>query len=296
VPSAILRLWPLLLVAWGIGLVLRATPLAAFGGVLSAAAFGLLLGSLLAGGASSISGACIGSATGGEVSTRSGTAVGGSFRASVELTCGDLTVERAPGSAWSVEARHAPGHPPPIEGSATALSIRSPEWGQGFDPFGGEPRREWRVHLPTEPAISLDMTLNAGSARVDLGGGSVDSVGGTINAGDVEFDLGDSTFPSRASLGLTLNAASGTLVLPDDSLTGAITLNASSLEVCVPPDAAVRVRHQGTLSSDELDEAGLVRDGDWWQTPGFEAAADSIELSVTSTVSSMSLDRSGGCR
>jgi len=54
------RLWPLILVGIGLGLILRWTPIAWLGGALVAGTFGLIFGALLAGGVSGISGACVG--------------------------------------------------------------------------------------------------------------------------------------------------------------------------------------------------------------------------------------------
>ena len=52
------RLWPLILVGFGLGLLLRWTPLAWLGGAIVAGTFGLIFGALIAGGITGISGAC----------------------------------------------------------------------------------------------------------------------------------------------------------------------------------------------------------------------------------------------
>ena len=49
------RLWPLILVGIGLGLIMRWTPLAWFGGAIVAGTFGLIFGALIAGGFSGIS-------------------------------------------------------------------------------------------------------------------------------------------------------------------------------------------------------------------------------------------------
>ena len=89
-------LWPLLLIAAGIGLLLRRTPLDFVGGLLAAGTLGILGGALLAGGFVPFGG-CAGDQGGTAFPARQGD-LGAS--ASVELTqsCGDLTVATGPGS------------------------------------------------------------------------------------------------------------------------------------------------------------------------------------------------------
>src|SRR3972149_7171326 len=74
--GALWRLWPLILVGIGLGLILRWTPIAWLGGALVAGTFGLIFGALLAGGVSGISGACVGIGSGGagEATGRGGAA------------------------------------------------------------------------------------------------------------------------------------------------------------------------------------------------------------------------------
>src|SRR4029079_7595365 len=52
------RVWPLILVGIGLGLLLRWTPLAWLGGAIVAGTIGLIFGALVAGGITGISGAC----------------------------------------------------------------------------------------------------------------------------------------------------------------------------------------------------------------------------------------------
>ena len=75
-----------------------------------------------------------------------------------------------------------------------------------------------------------------------------------------------------------------------------ITLNASSLALCVPQAAPLRVEYSSTLSSDDLGSSGLERAGDdVWVTPDFVTGSEHIALGITSTVSSLSLDRPETC-
>jgi hypothetical protein len=287
------RLWPLILIGLGIGLILRLTRVGWLGGVIVAATLGLLLGSLLAGGVRGISSACVGTGAGGEQSTQSGEAGAGRFAAQIELTCGELVVSRVPGNTWTVVAHHAAGQGPAIAASPSRLEVGSDV--NGPVPFFGQERRDWTVTLPIESELTMGMTLNAANGQVALGGGALESMSATLNASDARIDLSDAAMTGFASTSLTLNASSGTLLLPAQSMTGSITLNASSLDLCIAPEAGVRIEHNGTLSSADFAPAGLSRSDDQWETPGFDAAASQLRLEISTTLSSVTLDRSGDC-
>jgi hypothetical protein len=289
------RLWPLILVGIGLGLILRWTPFAWLGGALVAATFGLVFGALVAGGVQGVSSACVGLG-GGEVVTtqKSGPAAGPTFDLSLELSCGEATVTRGATGQWTLEAEHGPEEAPLVEASETGLSL-SQAGEDAFFVLSQQARSEWQVDLPTAPLVNVSMTLNAADGTLDLGAGPVGRVSATFNASDVGLDLGSVTTSLPATLSMTFNAASGRLSLPAGSVTGSLTLNASSLEVCLPAGAEARFEVESTLASDDLASSGLAQVGDGWQTPGFDTAQAHVDLSITSTVSSMSLERPEVC-
>lgn len=290
------RLWPLILVGIGLGLMLRWTPAAWLGGALVAGTFGLILGALIAGGISGVSSACIGTGSGESVTTEdSGVASGTTFELDLELSCGRLELDRPSGSQWTVEAAHPPDEPPSIESDAAGLSIRQVGTGADIFTLSRETRNEWRIGLPSTVAIGASLTLNAASGALDLGAGPLAAISGTFNAADLKLGLASVTTPAPAPVDLTLNAASVSLALPDASIIGQLTLNASSLEVCVPSGAEVRIALDSTLASDDLGSSGLTDVRGGWQTPGYDTATSRIDLSISSTVSSISLQREDIC-
>jgi hypothetical protein len=161
-----------------------------------------------------------------------------------------------------------------------------------FVPFGDDIRRDWRVLLPQQSMLSASVTLNASTAALGLGGGPLDALDGTFNASDVRLDA--ATAADLRTLSLAFNASSGTLSLPAIA-SGDMTLNASSLNLCVAPDANLLIYFDGTLSSHNFEEAGLLEDTDSWATAGDGTAGSVIHLIVTANVSSMTLSRAGGC-
>jgi hypothetical protein len=291
----LLQLWPLILVGVGLGLILRWTPVAWLGGALVAGTIGLMLGALVAGGMQGISTACVGLGSDDSVTTSdSGQASGTSFELQVNLSCGDLTVTRAAGAEWALRAEYGPDEPPTIVAADTSLTIGQPDSG-GLFAFSRQTRNDWQVSLPLEAALSVGMTLNAANGTVDVGAGSLERIQGTVNAGVLDLDLSSATTEQVAHLSLAFNFASGSLALPDAAMTGALELNVSALDLCVPADAEARFELESTLSSDDFSGSGLTQVGDSWQTSGFDTATERIDVSITSTVSSISVQRPEVC-
>lgn len=290
------RVWPLILVGIGLGLILRWTPVAWLGGALVAATFGLMFGALMAGGISGISSACISIGSGeGVTTTQGGTAAGADFRLDVELSCGELDVTRGSSPEWSVSAEHSPDQPPVISADAASLTISGGRQAEEFFVFSQQTRNDMRVELPAGVALTVDAQLNAADGTVDLGAGPVARFDGRFDASDVTIDLAAAETPLPLAVALTMNASSGRLSLPDGSVVGDVALNASALTVCLPNDAEARIELASTLAADDLADSGLVKSGGGWQTPGYATAATRIELSVASTVSSLSVERQEVC-
>jgi hypothetical protein len=271
--------------------LLRFTPLDAAGGMLAAGTFGVLLGSVIAGGFPGAAAACNSNAGGGQATQQSGQFTEGAASLNLELTCADLDVTREAGQAWSVDL-NVTGQPT-IEAGSTSLTLRSPRSGV-FNPFGSDRNEQWRIVMPTEQTLSANMTLNASTADLDLGDGALSNVNATFNASDVRLDMaGEAT--QTSSLNATLNAASVKLTLPLAQTSGGLTLNAASLDMCVPDGAGIRLDYHGTLSSDNFAAAGLVQSGGSWQSTNYDTTGVRINLGITANVSSITLDPTGGC-
>jgi hypothetical protein len=305
------QLWPLILVGIGLGLILRWTPLSWFGGALVAATFGIILGaatvSLRDNDLANLQGiipavastACAGDAVGEDTSSEGGLADADEFSAEITLSCGELQLSRASGATWSLDAQHDAEDQPRIEqtereGVTTGIEIsQDTDYGVAF--LGGRSQSRWDLEVPAGAALRLGSTLNAASATIDPGSGPVTRVAGTWNASDATIELADTSGDTATSVGLTLNASDGRLTLPARDILGDITLNASSLEICVPESAAIEVDYTSVLGSDDLASSGLseVSSGRW-ATPASDSDGR-VVLSITNTVSSLSLERPEAC-
>jgi len=289
------RLWPLVLVGIGLGLILRWTPIAWLGGAMVAGTFGLIFGALLASGISGISSACVGIGEGGAETSQSGPASASAFSLDIELSCGELEVARSDGATWSVDAVHSSDTPPSVTASAGRLEVRQDFSSDAFLVFSQETRNDWRVGVPAGAALTIGMTLNAGDGSVDLGSGPLAVLQGTFNASDIDVEASSATTPVPARVDLTYNASSGRLSLPAGPIDGHITLNASSLLLCLPASAEARVDYTSTLSSADLASAGFTDADGVWTTAGYTGSPSAIDMEITSTVSSLDVERAEVC-
>jgi hypothetical protein len=287
------ELWPLILIGIGVGLVLGRTRAAFVGGLIVAVTFGLIGGSLLAAGWSAPFASCGiggGNGSGAAFATRSGS-LGSDAVVDLTLSCGDLAVTTAAGSTWTVAGSDEKGVGPQIEASLDRLLVETARR-SGVAIFGAGDK--WQVTLPQDPRLALEISVNAGSARLDLAGANVPKAAATVNAGDLRLDLSNAALV--AQLEATVNAGSLKVRLPAQTVTGSLTANAGSIEVCVPSGVAIRLHtSDNPLGGNNFGSRGLLRSGSDWVSSGFDSAATRIELSTTANVGSINLNPENGC-
>jgi hypothetical protein len=283
-------LWPALLIAWGVGLLLRRTPIEWLGGGLSAIVFGLMAGGALASGFAGVPGATgCGGQAGTAFATQSGT-LGATGDLEVEFSCGTLTIGTIDGSGWSVQGTETEGRPPRIDASGGNVKIER----EGNDLFQGGGRTNWQVSVPRAPELELALTVNAGDASIDLAGANLADASVTVNAGSTRMDLAG--VARLGDLNGTVNAGSTTISIPAGGRSVNLSLNAGSLAVCTPAGAPMRVTWGGTLGSNDLADAGLVQvDSRTWTSAGFSEGQPHLELRVSANAGSFSLDADGTC-
>ena len=282
-----LRLWPLAVLAIGVGIVLRRTPYNVAGGVLGAALPGLVLGGAFAVGPQIPDCASHGEPT--SFITREGR-FDGPATIDVETGCGELVVTTTPGDDWLLNAGNTADRPPRIEAAGNNLSIddgRNHDW-RSFNAG----RDVWRLALPTSPIDHLSLTVNSGSGDIDLAGAQLGDFDLTTNAGQTTLDLTDATL---SSLSGAVNAGQLSIDLPSAAdTTGSIAVNAGGVDLCVPDGVGLRVEHTTVLGSTSVNgvEQG---DGDW-QSPNYASAEHHADLTVTVNLGSVNINPTGGCK
>jgi hypothetical protein len=283
-----LRLWPLALVAIGLGLALRRTRFSLPGGLLAAAIPGLVLG----GGFAVVPRIAVDCGAGGApatVATHQGI-FNGPARVSVSSGCGALVVNTAPGDAWRLDAGNTAGREPIVTASARSLSIDA-GGGEGWHLFDAS-YDAWRLTLPTTAIEDLSFVVNAGEGRIDLPGAQIGHLGLTTNAARTTVDLSGTAVTSLSG---TVNAGLLSFLLPAAAdVVGSMEVNAGALQVCVPDGLGLRVRHTGALSG--ISVAGRHQAGTDWQSPDYLSATHRADVNVNVNLGSVEIDPIGGCK
>lgn len=282
------ELWPLLIIAVGLSLVLTRTPAHWAGSIAVAVVVGLMGGGLVATGIGEISNIGCGGGTATAFGTQGGALSDGS-RVDVDFNCGTLNVGTAAGGSWTLAGSDAEA--PIVETGAAGISIKSADRPGQFLRRG---KVTWNLTVPRDPTLNLGVTLNAGDGTLDLGGAKIASLNATVNAGNLDTTLGESV--ASNAVNMTVNAGSATIASGAGQGTFNLSLNAGSLSVCVPQGSAVRVQWSGALASQNFSALGLDKvDDHTWTTSGFDAGLAHIELDVSANAGSFDLSFGGGC-
>lgn len=285
-------LWPLLLIGWGLGLVLRRTPGELLGSAISVAVLGIMVGGLIATGFGGFPafGACGDGTAATSFAGRSG-ALSETGRINVEFNCGTLTLRAVDGSDWSVGGKGPDGKGPDIEANAGRAVIKARD-----EDFRGfiDASSTWEVEVPRTPTVDLGITLNAGEGTVDMARANLDALNMTLNAGSLTFDLAAAA--ALATVNGTVNAGSAAFDLPGTVTDANLTLNAGSVTVCLPEGTPLRITWNGTLGSNNFDSLGLDKiDDQHWMTAGLDSADSHLELDVSANAGSFTLQLGGSC-
>jgi hypothetical protein len=272
--------------------VLSRTPLEFLGGIVVAATFGLMAGALVTvGGDGFPSTVCGGESGTTTFESRSGT-FGNSADVDLQLDCGRLDIHGVTGGGWTFDGRGDADREPAVDADGDSLRVRSRDADFRVGLVGR--RDAWQVGVPTGVPLSLRVQLNAGQAALAPGAVQLRQLDVQFNAGAVTIDLGSAV--SLEELDLQGNAGSASLTLPNASVTGRLQVNAGSIEFCTPPGAGLRVRTgDNPIGSYDLDGEGLERNGDTWESDGFDSAAVQIDLRAEANVGSITLNPEDGC-
>lgn len=291
------ELWPLILVGIGLGLLLERTELAVIGSIVVGVTFGAMGGALIATGVGSTAGftTCgfTSSADRGEpFAARSGN-LGANTQVRLDLNCGELTATTTDGSDWKLEGRSADGSLPEIATTSAGLVVRTPSRrGVNLAPDAWR----WDLSLPRSGSITFGLSLNAGSADVRLDGMTVPSVDVSVNAGDAHVDLGQTLGTTAVEGSVNAGSLAITLPRPTGILTGNLSVNVGSLDLCVAEGTPMRLRAgDSPLGSNNFASRGLVRNGNTWTSGAFDGAADAVDLRLSANLGSITLNPENGC-
>lgn len=280
------RLWPLILIAIGISVLVSRTPFAIVGTVIAALVAGVAGGALIAVGPGVAT--CGGSAPG-DLTTERGS-FGNEAQVSLNFSCGTLLVRTAEADQWSVASGPQGSDSPRIRADRGSLEVESGQNDEWW--FGG--RQHWIVGLPAATIYRLDVTANAADTTIDLGGSQYTTVTLQPNAGSLTLDL---TEAQVELLELSLNAGSAAVMIgPGMSMDGVLSVNAGAIDLCIAEGVALAVTTSSNITfSHNLDESDLQQVGDTWSTAGYADATDRVEIQLDGNAGSFTLNPEGGC-
>jgi len=263
--EAILRLWPVLLVAAGLDLLIGRRSI--WGSLLSLVLILAILAGVLW-----LFWADIGArweSTGEKVRQ----ALDGATQAEVVIApaVGTLHIEALPESASLVEGlihlgsgeRATPEFA--LEGETATFTLRSE--GVAFGPFAGRWGDEWAWDLGLNPDVPLQLEISLGAGRSD-----VDLTG--LMVSDLEASMG---------VGHT------TVTLPDEGrfqteIEGAI----GQTVIVIPAGLAARVHVDTGLAGRQLPDE-YERHGDIYTSPGYESAESRVDLKVSQAIGNITI-------
>lgn len=292
----VVRLWPLALIAIGLGLALRRTQAGLAGGLAAAVMPGLLIGSAVSV-VPRFAGDCGVRDQPVPVMHETGTMTPAVVW--LRTACGTLSVSTAPGTGWAVDVASTAATAPTVsteggflEEAGGILEIASDhgEEGAGLLSRG---REAWNVTLPTSSTMEgLSLNLNSTRADVALPGARIGSMVVMANASYVRLDA---SATQLASLEGSFNMSSGSIHLPDvDELSVSVGVRGGDLQVCTPPDLALSVSSSGYSRSVTIE--GVDRSGEQWLSPNYESAARHADLDIRATFGTVAINPIGGCR
>lgn len=275
------RLWPVIIIAFGLVILLSRTQLALVGTILAAIVLGGAAGAALASGSGF--GNCLpGGPTTLAQSSESGS-LSGPSSVDLQLNCGRLDLAGVPGDRWSIDASYRPT-PPEIAGTGTSLTVRTPQ--------ESSRRQEWKITVPTEKLERLRVQSNAAEAAVNVSGAALASVDIEANAGDASVIAEEGAIDRFR---VSMNAGQARLTLGEPIGGGQLSVNAGAIDLCVPPTAELTldVVEQLTFATN-LEERQLTKSGTVWYRAG--SGGPTIHLKIEGNAASFTLNPSGGCR
>ena len=264
--GSIWRLWPVLIIAVGIDIVLGAR-MPWIAGILIAVA--LAVGIALA----AFSGAFVNNGFSNDlvatITMNEPLGETESVDVQIDFVAGELTLESLPTeSANLVEAefhgRHADVSVDRSGGSAK-LNISVQGSGLDFLRYNYDPR--WNVFLSPSPAMSIDLDAGASEMNLNL----LD-----LKVQDLSIDAG------ATDIEITMPAAAG-------HVNADIDLGAADLLIIIPEGVGARIDADAAVGSLSIDRGRFPKQGDIYLSPDFEVLANKINLTIDSGASSIEI-------
>ena len=252
---SIVRLWPLLIVAAGLELLLGRWRL----GALLAT---ILVMALAAGSLWLLSTGVI--ATGMETAQIS-QPLGDATRADVSIdpVVGELRLKAAPEAANLVEGEIRHGTNEDIqesfsqEGDTATYNLSTGSGSWGTFPGGWDQSRAWELSLSPGASLTLSADMAVGDSALDLTGLTLDDLNAEVGVGRLKVTLrATGQFAAKLSQGVGV------------------------VEIVIPAGMAVRIDTDTALAGRQVPD-DLVKDEEVYSSPGYATAANRVEIEAS---------------
>lgn len=216
------------------------------------------------------------------------------LQANLSLRAGRLVVHGATDQAFAAKFDYW-GERPAITMNAndagTALAIRSTGGGVNLPGwFRREPWESWEVSFNRDTPLELSADLSAFDADLDLSEYNLTALTIDAAAGDLDITLGGRSPAQKVDI----RASAGSVKLRVGSAPRVelnVSASAGSVEISVPSGAALRIRERTAVASSNVKDLGLVKDGDYWVSRDYDAAAQKIDIDCSGAASSLRIVR-----
>ena len=267
--EVIFRLWPVLLIAAGLDLLIGRRSV--WGSLLALAlTLAVFAGALWLSGAGIETGQVV---TGEEIVQT----LDGATQAEVILEpgVGTLHVHALPESANLIEGVLRLGRGEratrdlAVEDETATFTLRSGS--ATFGPFIGEwgDERAWNIGLNSDVSLKLEISLGVGESDVDLTGLMVDDLQVSMGVGQTTVIL-----PAEGRFQAQVEGAIGETV------------------VVIPAGLAARIQIDTALAGSQLPD-GYQRQDDVYTSPGYESAENRVDLEVSQAIGNITIRHAG---
>jgi hypothetical protein len=150
---------------------------------------------------------------------------------------------------------------------------------------------EWQIHL--NPTVSSDLTAHSdgGNVKLNLAGMAVTRVSADNGGGNMDMVLPD----NAADLSVTAKTGAGNVTVEIGSgITGSNIVNANSgagnVVVRIPSGIAAKIHATSGLGKVIVDSQFSKIDGNTYQSPDYDGAANQVEITVKSGAGNVSVN------
>jgi hypothetical protein len=227
----------------------------------------------------------------------------GATTARIDIHAGDgnLTIDGlnggeqvlASGTLQYFENRGRPTRSLVSDNGQTTLTLRGSGAGRPWFHFPWSAcngATEWQIHL--NPNVASDITAHSdgGNLKLDLSGMAVNRLSAGTGGGNIAVVLPD----SATNLDVTAQTGAGNATVEIGSgLTGKNSLEANSgagnVVVCIPGHLAARIHATTGLGKTTVDPRFNMTGKNTYQSPGFDGAADKVEIEISSGAGNVSV-------